>query len=80
MLDESAYEFIVQEGYDIQFGARPLKRAIQTYLEDEIATMIIDGEIAEGDLINGTFDAEKNKIALITEHQEVEILSTEDKD
>jgi ATP-dependent Clp protease ATP-binding subunit ClpC len=80
VLDESAYEFIVQEGYDIQFGARPLKRAIQTYLEDEIATMIIDGEIAEGDLIKGTFDAEKNKIALITEHQEVEILSTEDKD
>ena len=79
-LDESAYEFIVQEGYDIQFGARPLKRAIQTYLEDEIATMIIDGQIADGDNIKGTFDTEKNKIALIAERQEVEILSTDNQE
>lgn len=77
-LDESAYEFIVQEGYDIQYGARPLKRAIQTYLEDEIASMIIDGQIQDGDHIKGTFDMEKNKIALQAERKDVAILSTDE--
>lgn len=65
-IEESAYEFIVKEGFDIQFGARPLKRAIQNYLEDEIASMIIDGDINEGGHIMASYDKTSNKIALTT--------------
>ncbi len=47
-LDDSAKEFIATKGYDIQFGARPLKRAIQNYLEDELGEMIINGNLTAG--------------------------------
>ncbi|GAB1415589.1 ATP-dependent Clp protease ATP-binding subunit [Paludibacter sp.] len=46
-----AKDFIADKGYDVQFGARPLKRAIQRYLEDELADIVLAGEIKEGDTI-----------------------------
>lgn len=51
VLSDNAKNFVAEKGYDIQFGARPLKRAIQKYLEDEIATLILDVEVKEGDTI-----------------------------
>lgn len=45
-------QFIFQKGYDKKYGARPLKRAIQTYVEDELAEAVIRGEISRGDLVN----------------------------
>ena len=50
-LTDKAKEFVATKGYDIQFGARPLKRAIQTYIEDGIAEMILSEETSEGDTI-----------------------------
>ncbi|MBP1664974.1 MAG: clpC [Bacteroidetes bacterium] len=50
-LSPEAKDFIAEKGYDIQFGARPLKRAIQRYLEDELADVVLSGEVAEGDTI-----------------------------
>ena len=47
----AAKEFLVNNGYDEKFGARPLKRAIQKYLEDPIAEEIIAGKVKEGDLL-----------------------------
>lgn len=44
-------DFIIEKGYDIQFGARPLKRAIQKYLEDPLAETLIRGELKQGDTI-----------------------------
>jgi len=44
-------DFIADKGYDVQFGARPLKRAIQKYLEDELADVVLGGELAAGDTI-----------------------------
>ncbi len=52
VIDESAKNFIADKGYDQQYGARPLKRAIQKYLEDELAEMIINADIMAGDTIN----------------------------
>ena len=46
------------EGYDLQYGARPLKRAIQTHIEDEISQLLLDGELKEGDKIE--VDTEEN--------------------
>ncbi len=61
-LTEEAKDFIASKGYDVQFGARPLKRAIQKYLEDELAEMIIKASVNEGDIILVGFDAEGQKL------------------
>ena len=50
-LSDKAIEFIAEKGYDKQFGARPLKRAIQKYVEDVLAEEIITSKISMGDLI-----------------------------
>ena len=50
-LTDKAKEFVATKGYDVQFGARPLKRAIQTYIEDGICELILQGELEKGDTI-----------------------------
>ena len=47
-LSDEAKEFVATKGYDVQFGARPLKRAIQTYIEDLVCEQIINGEVVPG--------------------------------
>lgn len=64
VIDESAKNFIAGKGYDAQYGARPLKRAIQKYLEDELAELIINASINPGDTINVSFDTEADKIKM----------------
>jgi ATP-dependent Clp protease ATP-binding subunit ClpC len=61
-LTDKAKEFIATKGYDAQFGARPLKRAIQKYVEDELAELIIKATVTEGGLITVDFDADNQKI------------------
>ena len=65
VLTDEAKGFIADKGYDIQFGARPFKIAIQTYLEDEIAELILTGNLKEGDIIEATLDKETNKIKVV---------------
>lgn len=50
-VSEEAKQFVAEKGYDVQFGARPLKRAIQTYIEDEVSELIINGDVNVGDTI-----------------------------
>lgn len=69
-MSEEAKEFLGSKGYDIQFGARPLKRAIQKYLEDEMAEMIIKATVTEGDTIVVGFDKENQKITMSIEKRE----------
>ncbi|GHU63523.1 ATP-dependent Clp protease ClpC [Bacteroidia bacterium] len=61
-ISEKVKDFIAKEGCDVQFGARPLKRAIQKYLEDELAGLIVKSDMNEGDKINIDFDEENKKI------------------
>lgn len=61
-LTEAAKDFIAEKGYDPKFGARPLNRAIQKYLEDELAEEILSGNVKEGDKLIVHFDKEKSKI------------------
>jgi ATP-dependent Clp protease ATP-binding subunit ClpC len=61
-ISAAAKDFIAETGYDVQFGARPLKRAIQKYLEDEMAEVIIKASISEGDTISVGLDKSKQKI------------------
>jgi ATP-dependent Clp protease ATP-binding subunit ClpB len=49
--DEAAFEFLAREGYDPDFGARPLKRTIQRLVQDPLARMVLAGEVVEGDTV-----------------------------
>jgi len=70
-LTVAAKEFIAEKGYDSQFGARPLKRAIQKYLEDPIAEEILKGELSEGALMEVDFDAETKQITIKAKNAEI---------
>jgi ATP-dependent Clp protease ATP-binding subunit ClpC len=63
-LTEKAKDFISEKGYDSSFGARPLKRAIQKYVEDPLAEEIIKAELVEGDIIEVDL-AEDNESLLV---------------
>lgn len=62
-ITDSARNFIASKGCDVQFGARPLKRAIQKYLEDELAEVLLTGDVAPGDEIIVDYDETSGKIA-----------------
>lgn len=53
---EPALEFLTDKGYDTQYGARPLKRALQSYVEDPVAGLMIDGECRLGDAVLVDYD------------------------
>ena len=61
-LTEASKDFIATKGYDVQYGARPLKRAIQKYIEDELADIIIREEAKEGDDVWLDYDKELDKL------------------
>ncbi|ETZ20470.1 MULTISPECIES: ATP-dependent Clp protease ATP-binding subunit [Pedobacter] len=63
-LTEKAKEFIADKGFDSAFGARPLKRAIQKYLEDPIAEEILKGDIHDGDTLEIDYDKEGDVIVV----------------
>ena len=66
-MNEEARKFIANKGYDVQYGARPLKRAIQTYVEDSLSEVILGNEIREGNTIRGTYDKEKDTLVMTIE-------------
>ena len=59
-VEDRAKEFLAQKGFDAQYGARPLKRAIQNYLEDSLAELIVSQTIHPGDSINVSVNKEKD--------------------
>ncbi len=71
-LTPEAKDFIAEKGYDVQFGARPLHRAIQKYLEDELAEEILSMNIKNGDTMIAGFDKENQKITFSLKEKEEE--------
>ena len=67
VIDEDAKKFVATKGYDVQFRARPLKRAIQNNLEDGISELILGSEMAAGDTIKVSYDKEKDLIVMTVE-------------
>ena len=65
--------FIASKGYDVQYGARPLKRAMQKYLEDELAEIIIQTSAKEGDEIRIDYDEENKKIVSELVHDKMSV-------
>lgn len=63
-ITDAAADFIVDKGYDEKYGARPLKRAIQKYLEDPFAEEIINSEVQEGDLLRADFEKDSTELTI----------------
>lgn len=64
-ISEAVKEFLTEKGYDPQFGARPLKRAIQKYLEDALAEIIIKGTVPENGILEVDCDKEHDKVVIM---------------
>ena len=71
ILSEKAKDYIAEKGFDKQFGARPLKRAIQKYVEDALAEEIITSKIHEGDEIFMELDDEKQELVITIKKTEI---------
>ncbi len=65
MIDDDAKQFVAEEGYDPQYGARPLKRAIQKFIEDPLAEAIIGGKAKIGNLLKIEIDTENQDVSEI---------------
>ena len=61
-LTSKAKDFLIEKGYDPKYGARPLDRAIQKYLEDVLAEEILSGDLNKGDTITADYDSKKKSI------------------
>lgn len=68
-LEDKAKDFIATKGFDIQYGARPLKRAIQSYLEDGLSELIINAKSTDGNIINIVLDEENQEIKMSLEKE-----------
>ncbi|MEK9618746.1 MAG: ATP-dependent Clp protease ATP-binding subunit [Flavobacteriales bacterium] len=66
-LTKNAKEYVAEKGFDEKYGARPLNRAIQKYIEDPLAEEIIQKKVKEGDVIKIDFDKKKEEIIVIIE-------------
>ena len=64
VIDDAAKRFVASKGYDVQFGARPLKRSIQNNLEDGLAELILNEDSQAGDTIHAGLNAEGNEIKM----------------
>ena len=69
-LTPEAKEFIADKGYDSQFGARPLHRAIQKYLEDPLAEEILNMHVKNGDVLVAELDKENEKIKFVLKKED----------
>ncbi len=72
-LTEKAKDFLAEKGYDPQYGARPLSRAIQRYLEDPVAEEILKGELKEGDVIMADYSGEGETLTITVKKPEVAV-------
>ena len=64
ILEDSAKDYIVEKGYDEKFGARPLRRALQSKIEDRLAEEILDGKVKKGDTVTISYEGEELKFTV----------------
>jgi ATP-dependent Clp protease ATP-binding subunit ClpB len=63
-LTQKARDFLLEKGFDSQYGARPLKRTVQHYLQDPLAIMLLEGKLAQGDKVKADHPANSDGISL----------------
>jgi len=66
-LDDSAREFLMKEGYDPQYGARPMRRAVEKHIEDPLAEHLLRGDVREGDNVKVSYDEEQKRLKFAAE-------------
>jgi len=66
-INKTAKDYLIEEGYDEEYGARPLNRAIQKYIEDPVSEEILSGNVEEGQTIKVSYSKTKNKIVIKVE-------------
>lgn len=69
----AARDYIAERGFDANYGARPLKRAIQKYLEDPMAELLIKADLNEGDSINVGFESSRSEIKIKIQRKKKEL-------
>jgi ATP-dependent Clp protease ATP-binding subunit ClpC len=74
-LSDKAKDYIADKGFDKEYGARPLKRAIQKYVEDALAEEIINSKLSQGDTINMDLDSKTNELIIKIKKSETETKS-----
>ena len=68
VMEESGRDFLIKEGYDPQYGARPMRRAVEKHIEDPLAEHILRGDVKEGDTVRVTYDEENKRLKFAAEH------------
>ena len=81
-LMKSAKDFLVEKGYDAKFGARPLRRAIQKYVEDPMAEAILGADLSPGDVLQITYNEKEkpNELIFVTKKAKKAKAKAEPKD
>jgi ATP-dependent Clp protease ATP-binding subunit ClpC len=74
-LTEKAKDFLSEKGYDQQYGARPLNRAIQKYLEDPVAEEILKGDLREGDILLADHEEGADGLHITVKKKEEEVVN-----
>ncbi len=68
-LDQSAMSFLIEEGYDPSYGARPMRRAVERHMEDPLAELLLAGEVEQGDTVNVTNPEGEKKLKFRVENR-----------
>ena len=61
-IDKKAKDFLIEDGYDPEYGARPMRRSVEKHLEDPLAEHLLRGDVKDGDFVGVTFDKKENKL------------------
>ena len=61
-IDNKAKDFLIEDGYDPEYGARPMRRSVEKHLEDPLAEHLLRGDVKDGDFVGVTFDKKENKL------------------
>ena len=69
-LSEKAVDFLIDKGFDKQYGARPLKRSIQKYIEDKMASKILRKEISSGSSLKFNWDGKSDNLDIIIQKKQ----------
>jgi ATP-dependent Clp protease ATP-binding subunit ClpC len=67
VMEESGRDFLIKEGYDPQYGARPMRRAVEKHIEDPLAEHILRGDVKEGDTVRVTYDEAGKRLKFAAE-------------
>ena len=68
-VSDAAKKFIAKKGYDVQFGARPLRRAIENYIEDDVADLLVNNNLPEWSVIFADYNESDERLTIKVENE-----------